>query len=351
MPLTIENIRRIDRRGMHKVISAFPHQVRDAVSIGTNAALKLSVRGIRHIVLTGMGGSAIGGDLLRSYLSDTLTVPLSVNRQYLLPAFVDHSTLVIVSSYSGNTEETLSAYRDAAKKRARILCITSGGEVARRAIRRGDPLIRIPGGYAPRAALGYSFFPLLLGLTRLGFVSSRSNNINETMRLLESRSAVFSDPSHPDNRPLAVAERLHGSLPIIYAGGDRLDALVVRWRGQINENAKQLAYGNVFPEMNHNELVGWQELPDLLRKAAVVFLRDKGVHPRNQRREELTLQLVGERAKNTVEVWSEGRSLLARLFSLVYFGDWVSFYLAILNGVDPEPVRVIDLLKSELGKL
>ena len=336
---------------MHAVITAFPDQVRDAIAIGRNAPLKLSIRGVHQIVLSGMGGSAIGGDLLRTYLNDTLTVPLSVNRQYRLPASVDHSSLVIVSSYSGNTEETLSAYRDAVKKKARILCITSGGEVERRAVRRRDPFIKIPRGYAPRAALGYSFFPLLLALTRLGFVGSRATEINETLRVLDTRSAIFSDPSHSENKPFAVARRLHGSLPIIYAGGDRLEAVVVRWRGQISENAKQLAYGNVFPEMNHNELVGWQELPELLRKAAVVFLRDRGVHARNQRREELTKQLVGERTQNTMEVWSEGKSLLARLFSLVYFGDWVSFYLAILNGVDPEPVRAIDLLKSELGKL
>ena len=336
---------------MHAVIAGFPSQIRDAVRIGRASALGLSVRGVRQIVLTGMGGSAIGGDLLRSYLNDSLTIPVTVNRQYVLPAFVDRSTLVIVSSYSGNTEETLSAYRDARRKKARIVCISSGGEVERLARRWGDPLIKIPGGYSPRAALGYSFFPLLLALTRFGLVSSRTGEINETIRLLELRAPIFADPTRPGNEPMAVAEQLHGSLPIIYAGGDRLDAIVLRWRGQICENAKQLAYGHVFPEMNHNELVGWQELPDLLRQAVVVFLRDKGVHRRIQRREELTKQLVGERAKNTLEVWSEGKSYLARLFSLVYFGDWVSFYLAILNGVDPVPVHAIDLLKSELGKV
>lgn len=350
LKLTLEDVRRVDPTEMYQWLSDFPKLVEDAVRIGKRAKLSLNVKGVRTLLLTGMGGSAIGGDLIRSYLLGELKIPFSVSRSYTLPAFVDRNTLVIVSSYSGNTEESLSSYRQAIQRGARILCITTGGEVERMAGKNEHPCIKVPGGLQPRAALAYSFFPLLIALSRLGFVPPKGRDINETIDLLRARSHILRDPGSRKNLSLKIACTLQKKLPIFYSATDHLDAVNLRWRGQISENAKQLAYGHVLPEMNHNEIVGWNVNRRMLKRLAVVFLRDRGTHPRVQFREEITKRIVKQYAAEVVEVWSEGKSLLTRIFSLVYLGDWMSYYLAILNKQNPTPVAVIDYLKNELAK-
>jgi glucose/mannose-6-phosphate isomerase len=349
--MTFRKISRLDPHHMFDWIWELPVQVESAVELGTAVPLKLNVRGIRNIVVTGLGGSAIGGDLLRSYLANELALPFIVNRHYTLPEFVDHNSLVIVSSYSGNTEETIAAHLDAVKRKARVLCITSNGTTAKLAKRFKHPVIVIPKGYPPRAALGYSFFPLLLALTRLKLVKRKDNEITETINLLYRNMSVFSKPDSPQNAPFQLAQQLRGTLPIIYAPQEHLDAVAVRWRGQICENAKQLAFGHVLPEMNHNELVGWKHPAPLLKRFHVIFLRDRGTHRRVAIRETITKNMLAQRAGHVTTVWSVGRSLLTRIFSLIYFGDWLSFYLAILNNEDPTPVNAIDELKKNLARV
>jgi len=345
------DIAALDPSRMHARIKNFPAQVREAVTIGTTVPLKLRSAGVRQIVLCGLGGSAIGGDLLRSYLSDELTVPFLVNRHYRLPRFVGPETLVIISSYSGNTEETNTAHREALKRKARILCITSGGTTAAIAERTGSALITIPGGSPPRAALGYSFFPLLIALSRLGIIHSKDRAIRETLRLLEGKSDIYAIPDPSSNPALQLAEQFKGRISIIYSSTERFDAVSTRWRGQIAENAKALSFGHVLPEMNHNELVGWNVLLDQIKDLNVVFLRDHDDHPRVRIRMDITRDIIKTYTPRVSEVWSEGTSSLARMFSLLYLGDWMSFYLAMLHGVDPTPVAVIDHLKQELSKV
>ncbi|MCX7984550.1 MAG: bifunctional phosphoglucose/phosphomannose isomerase [Bacteroidetes bacterium] len=349
--MTLDEIRSLDPKGMYTWILEFPQQIEEAVRIGKSVKIKLSSRGIQNIVLTGLGGSAIAGDLLRCYLADELSVPLVVNRHYHLPDFVGPKTLVIVSSYSGNTEETVSAHIDATKRKAKVLCISTGGRTEQLALKYKQPWIKIPGGLSPRAALGYSFFPLLVVLARLGIIRSKEKEIRETIQLLKGKSNLYGDPEAKENAPFEVAKACFGKFPVIYSPTEYLEAVNLRWRGQIAENSKQLSHGYILPEMNHNELVGWKCLPDLMKQMTVVFLKDKGTHPRVAIRERITKEIVAQYAGNVLEVESEGNSLLARIFSLVYFGDWVSFYLAILNKVDPEPVEVINFLKSELAKV
>jgi glucose/mannose-6-phosphate isomerase len=349
--MTIDDIKRTDPKGMYKWIMNFPKQVEESVRIGKESKIKLNVKGVRNIVLTGLGGSAIGGDLLRSYLAEELKVPFTVNRYYSLPRFVDKNTLVIVSSYSGNTEETISAYKDALKRKARILCISTGGEVARMAKKFKKPWIQTVPGLSPRAALGYSFFPLLAALVKLGFIRSKDKDIKETIQLLKSKAEIYGDPMNPENSPLKLAEQFKGKLPIIYSPAEHLDSVNLRWRGQIAENSKQLSSGHVLPEMNHNELVGWKVLTGLMKQMHVVFLKDAGTHKRVAIRENVTSRVVAKYAGSVSEIQSEGRTLLARIFSLIYFGDWTSLYLAILNNEDPEPVDIIDYLKDELSKI
>lgn len=336
---------------MRNLILNFPKQAEEAVAIGNAAAIKLKTKKIQQIVITGLGGSAIGGDLLRAYLADKCKIPVTVNRHYYFPEYVGKNTLVIVSSYSGNTEETTSAYKDAIKKKAMIFCITSGGEVEKMAKKYKHPYIKIPGGFPPRAALGYSFFPTLIALSKLGFIKNQKKEIKETLGLLNALSLRYSNHDASDNLSLNLAKTLHGKLPLIYSGADKFDTVNTRWRGQITENSKTLAFGHVFPELNHNEIVGWEVLTDLMKNIHVVILRDKEDYQRIQLRMNVTKGIIGSLADGITEVYTEGKSLLARTFSLLYLADWLSFYLAMLNGVDPSPVKKIDYLKEELGKV
>ena len=349
--MTFEEIASVDPSNMYELIRKFPDQVEEANDIGNAAKIRLISRGVQNIVLNGLGGSAIGGDLLKSYLTGELRVPFIVNRNYRLPGFVNKHSLVIVSSYSGNTEETTAAFRESVKRGARILCITSGGEVEKTARNKRLPLITIPGGLPPRAALGYSFFPLLIVLAKLGFIKSKAKEIHETLALLKRHSDQYGSPDNEGNTALQIAEQLRGRLGIVYSSTERFDAVATRWRGQMAENAKTLMFGHVLPEMNHNELVGWKTLTDQMREMQVMLLRDKDDHPRIKVRMDVTKGVLGEHTGRVMEVWSEGTSLLARMFSLVHLGDWVSFYLAILHGADPTPVKVIDYLKEELSKV
>lgn len=349
--MNLEAIRQIDPAGMYDLIKNFPLQVAEAITIGKTARVGLNVRGIEQIVLCGLGGSAIGGDLLRSYLADELTIPFIVHRGYTLPKYVGRKTLVIISSYSGNTEETNACHKEAMRRKARIVCISSGGLVEAMARKAKQPHIKVPGGPSPRAALGYSFFPLLIMLSRLKLIKAKNRDIQETLTLLKRKSEEYSDPTSATNYALQLARQLQGRIGIIYSASERFDAVNTRWRGQIAENAKSLAFGHVLPEMNHNELVGWNVLREQMAELQVLFLRDRNDHKRVQIRMEITKRIINEHTARITEVWSEGTTLLARMFSLVYLGDWVSFHLAILNKVDPMPVHVIDYLKSELSKV
>jgi glucose/mannose-6-phosphate isomerase len=336
---------------MDRLLRGFADQCRDAISIARQVPLPvLSRRNLSQVVVSGLGGSAIGGDLLRSYLLRRSSVPLSVNRSYDLPRTVDSDSLVFVSSYSGNTEETLAAFSDARKRRARIVAFTSGGALAERCRRARVPVVRIPAGFPPRAALAYSFFSPLILLERWGLIPSQKACIAETLLLLARRSRLYADGSQTEgNLARQIAEHLQGSLPIIYAS-DHLEAVLTRFRNQLNENSKILAHSHVFPELNHNEIVGWEVSRQIMARSVVLLLRDRDEHPRVSTRIEITRDLLGRLPRVILEVRSEGRSLLARMFSLVHLGDWVSYYLALLNRVDPTPVRKIDLLKTRLAR-
>jgi len=345
------SIKQYDKSNMHGLIADFPEQIEDAVGIGKKFKPPYKKTQIDSVVINGLGGSAIGGDLLRSYLAEESDVPFIVNRHYFLPEFVNDRTLVVISSYSGNTEETVAAHAEARKRKAKMLCISSGGQTAKMAVEYKQPLITIPKGLPPRAALGYSFFPTLIALGKMKLIGSKENDIRETISLLKKKSKMYSSLSDA-NPAFQLAKQLYMKLPVIYSSADRFDIVNLRWRGQIAENAKQLAFGHVLPEMNHNELVGWKVLRRMMEEDVVVlFLRDKEDHERVKVRMEITKGVLEQYASKVIELQSEGKSLLARMFSLIYLGDWTSYYLAILNGIDPTPVKVIDYLKNELGKV
>jgi glucose/mannose-6-phosphate isomerase len=334
---------------MRNLLSSFPVQFEAAIELAAGISLEVP-SGINNVVVSGMGGSAIGGDVVRAALGKTMRIPMLVNRDYGLPSFADASSLIFACSYSGNTEETLSAYRDALSSNANVVCITSGGELSDRAESDGFPWIKIPSGLPPRAALGYSSVVLLGALQALRLIPDMSEALRETHRLLVDLADRYAPeiPEH-ENEAKLLARLLHGKVVAVYASSGILGAAAVRWRGQIEENAKTLAFHHVLPEMNHNELVGWENPERVLKHVGVVLLRDREDHPQVQRRFEFTRDLVKDKAGMVQEAWTQGNSLLARIFSVIYFGDFLSLYLAYLNSADPTPVSVIDRLKLKLS--
>lgn len=345
------SIQLYDKSNMRQLLIDFHKQVTEAVSRGAKAKINLKKSIIKNVVVTGLGGSAIGSDILRSYLASDFNLSFVVNRHYFLPNFVDKNSLVVVSSYSGNTEETIAAHQDAHKRGAQVLCITSGGETEKIAKKYKHPIIKIPKGYPPRAALGFSFFPLLMAFVKIGLIKNREKEINETIKFLKNKSLQYQNLDAEKNPTLLLASELFKKIPIIYSSADRFDSVNIRWRGQLCENSKVLAFGNTLPEMNHNELVGWKVLKRQMSDMAVIFLRDKADHKRVQIRMNIMQDIMNEYAGNVINISSAGNSPLTRIFSLIYFGDWVSYYLAIINGIDPTPVTIIDYLKNELAKV
>ncbi len=348
--MTLDDIRSVDSSGMYDAVRSFPEQW----GSGREGALKADLSGVRRdgyrqVVVVGMGGSAIGGDLLRTLALDEATVPVIVSRSYRLPAWVGPETIVIASSYSGNTEETLAALDEALQRQASVVCISTGGTLRARAEAEGWPFVPMTGGLQPRAALGYSLTALLTVAEHIGLLRPDAAAWAETQALLEEQVAALADPEAPQNRALDLAAALNGRLPVVYSSGGLLEAVNLRWRNQMHENSKTHAVGNVFPELNHNEIMGWARRTDRLKGIGVIVLRDRDDHPRVQRRMDVTRDLLTDLAGFWTEVHSRGTSKLARLMSLIYLGDWVSLYLAILHKVDPTPIGLINQLKEALA--
>lgn len=318
----------LDSQNMLQVIKDFPKQCREALNLPQGISASGS---ISSIVIAGMGGSAMGGDLLKTYLRKT-DIPVYVNRDYKLPNFVDENTLVFAVSYSGNTEETLSAFRDAKEKNAQIIGITSGGKLAEQC----EKIIKIPSGLQPRASLGYLFFPMLGILHNTNIIRIKNDELNEMMDILKKTDEF-------DSQGEELSKKLKEKIPIIYAS-EKLAPIAFRWKTQINENAKMPAFYNVFSEMNHNEIAAYKGMD---RKFTAIIIRDKYDNERVKKRMDICRELM-ERTVNVEEVQTQGQGLLARMFSVIYLGDFVSYYMALWNHVDPSPVDIIENMKKKL---
>lgn len=343
-------MKEIDKSNMYGILKNFHKQISEATQIGKEIDFGgFDYWGFKNIVINGLGGSAIGGDLIRSFTHYNSTIPIYINRNYHLPGFAGKDTLSIISSYSGNTEETNSAYQESIKKGCRILCISSGGKVEEMSLKHNNLFVKIPGGLQPRCAVGYSFFVLLIILSRFGFYPIQDNDFTGVIENVKKNADLFSDFNSENNNALKIAKMLQNKLPVIYSSTDLLDVVNLRWRGQIAENAKQLAYGNVYPEMNHNELVGWEKNRDILNKIIVVFLKDIEDNERIKMRMEITEEIYKKHTNSVISVYGEGDSRIERIFNLIYLGDWVSYHLALLNNADPTPVDAITYLKDKLS--
>jgi glucose/mannose-6-phosphate isomerase len=343
-----DKIASLDPDHMFDAVRAFPEHFRDGWTRAAELQARHRADELTEVVFVGMGGSAIGGDLVRTYCRDTARVPVSVVRDYTLPASVGAGALVIASSYSGGTEETLAAFREASLRGAAVYVVTSGGELLRHADEGDLPHVVIPGGLQPRAALGYSFGALLRMATKLGLCDVSETEFTEALATIEAGAEAYADPAA--NEALDLARTLDGRIPLVYTGPGLLQAVGVRWANQIHENAKQLAFGNVFAELNHNEIMGWEAAPEAVRSLLhVVVLRDPGDHPQVQRRIDVTRGLLADAAAGWTEFEARGEGKLARMLSMIQLGDFASYYLALLVGVDPTPVETIQQLKRTLA--
>jgi glucose/mannose-6-phosphate isomerase len=299
------------------------------------------------VVVAGMGGSAIGARLALAALGPRLRRPFAVADDYVLPGWVGPDTLVLCSSYSGATEETLSAYDDASERGAPRLVVTTGGPLGERARRDGVPLIPLPGGFQPRAAVGYSLVAALEAAALAGAAPSLRDEV-EAAAALAARLAPEWGPDGPDDgEAKTLARRVHETVPVI-AGAELAAAAAYRWKCQINENAGQPAFWSPLPEIDHNEIVGWPAAGETGRFAAVV-LEDPGAHPRNALRARLTADAAEAGAAVVERVQARGETRTERVVSLVLLGDLVSLYLAVLRGKDPVSVAPIDALKARMG--
>ncbi|MEQ9263448.1 MAG: bifunctional phosphoglucose/phosphomannose isomerase [Owenweeksia sp.] len=327
---------------MKNLIAQFSQHVEEALHTIKASSFKKPSQPIHNVLITGLGGSGIGGTIISDLASGMADVPVLVNKDYTIPAFVGENTLVIACSYSGNTEETLWATRQALSRKAILACITSGGELQAIAQKENLNTLSMTGGHPPRSMFAYSFAFLAYMLEFYGIADF---NVREDL----PAAVKMLDKEEGNSMKLAeeLAHQLKDKVPVLYAVSGQY-GIASRWRQQLNENAKMLSWEAEIPEMNHNELVGWEGGSD---NFAAVFLRNASDFDRNQKRIEIIKEIIGQKTGTLAEVWSKGETALQRTLYLVHFGDWVSYYLSEINQVDIIDIKSIDRLKAELSKV
>ncbi|MCX6310211.1 MAG: bifunctional phosphoglucose/phosphomannose isomerase [Bacteroidetes bacterium] len=326
---------------MQTLVEGFPAQLEEALSIGKSAVLSEPKNQIRNVLISGLGGSGIGGTIISELAFGTSSVPVSVTKGYFIPTFVDQHSLVIISSYSGNTEETLACMQQAIEKNAHIVCITSGGKVAELAKKHKLDCITIPGGNPPRSCLGFSLSQLIFIFVKHNLLPASSiSELESSVALLNNENASIRKEAEQ------LSKNLFGKTPVIYCTTNN-EGIAIRFRQQLNENAKVLCWHHVIPEMNHNELVGWVGGN---AEISVVLFTDPDEYERNNYRIAINKEIIQKYTPHFTEVFSKGKSPIEKAIYLINLGDWASVFLANLRGVDSIEVNVINFLKGELSK-
>lgn len=326
---------------MDKLIAAFPQNMLDALTIAESQKFKQPTTTIHHIVICGMGGSGIGGRIVSQWIQDEVKVPVFILQDYDLPAFVNQHTLVIGSSYSGNTEETMTGVNEAKNRGAHIIGITSGGEMKAFCEANNYDVVIVPGGNPPRSATAFSIVQLMNIFVQLGLINAiRLSEIRSSHSLLLEHTTTIHQLAKD------IAHFLYGKVGVIYSG-PAYESIAIRARQQFNENSKYLSWHHTIPEMNHNELVGWGGGDD---RFAVLMLHTNDLNPRNQKRFEITKDTISKKAAGIMEIEAIGNSQIEKSFYLIHLVDWASYYLCDLNKADIMDIEVIDFLKDELSK-
>lgn len=342
----------IDKDNFKKFLKKFPDQIKESKEIYESSGVNIEQLKMNNIIYLGMGGSAIAGDVFRGTFFDELKYPLQVVRGYQCPNYCSKKSLVIVSSYSGDTEETIAAAQQAVEYGGNVVAIASGGKVEQMAKKHSWPLIKIPGGFPPRQAFGYSFFPLLYLLNPLLENPVSDDQIKSVLNLVNAL-IKRNDEQTSGGKSLAkeLAIKVHHRIPIVYTSAPYLESVALRWKNQFQENSKSLAFHNVIPEMNHNEIVGWEMENKCVDNFIVFFLEGLNTHPRVKARIDLTKNIIHEQGAEIVSLYTEGSTRLEQVISLICKGDWVTYYLALLYEKKPAAILNIDFLKTELEKL
>lgn len=327
---------------MKDYIADFTNHLKDAIEIGSKTKLKANKKEFTNVLICGLGGSGIGGSIVNDIISVKSNIPIISNKDYSIPNFVNESTLVIANSYSGNTEETISALGKCEEREAEIAIITSGGKLKEIALAKNYTNIIIPGGHPPRAMFGYAFTELFFILNHYGIIdNSFLNDFSKSIILLDQNKEGIK------NEAVQIAKKMFKNTPVIYVA-EGFEGVAVRFKQQLNENSKTLAWHNVIPEMNHNELLGWRTNVNNL---SVIYFRNICDYSRNKTRIDINKKVISKYTDNITEVWSQGDSLIENTLYHIHIGDWVSWYLSDANKVDAIEIDVIDFLKSELAKI
>ena len=349
----LDYIHKLDQEKMLENLERMPAQIRDSWLLGQDLPLPASIHQNywQQVLFIGMGGSAIGGDLICGYARSMASIPLILNRSYTVPAWVSERTLAIIISYSGNTEETVHAYQLAKKAGAACIVVSTGGKLQALAKTCGDSFLQLPCGLPPRAAIAYLSIPILVILNRLEILPTRKNELTDLVKTLQGLIETLK-PEIPCEENIAkqTALALQNKLPVIWGSVGTTDVVAKRWQYQINENAKSPAIISILPEADHNEILGRSALKDMRKDWVIVVLRDLADAMKMQKRFELSKGLWQDEVGEILEMQSKGNSPLARLFYLLLLGDYVSLYLALLYGENPAPIDVVESLKLDLSK-
>lgn len=342
-------IKKIDKDNMISFCMEFPRHYKNAIEMTEKIAVDYQKP--KKIVVAGMGGSAISGEYLKDWAIDIALPPIEVCREYTLPAHTDEETLVFIISYSGETEETLSCFMDAVKRKCRVFCISSNGILLKIAKKLGLPALKILDEIPPRAAFPYLFAPLLIIMEKLGLTQNINMENAEAIAVLE-RICIENAPERPlkENFSKELAVKIYGTIPVVYGFGI-YRSVAQRIKQQFNENSKTPAFWNAFPELNHNEIVGWEKAGKAAKYFSVIILRDENEPSEIKYRIEATKKLLEEKVAGIHEIWGRGKGKLPRMLSATLIGDFTSVYLAVLRGVNPTPVKTISILKRKLAKI
>lgn len=307
-----------------------------------------SLKGIKFnsIIVTGLGGSAISADLIQNFLNNELKIPFFVNRNYHAPAFINSESLLIVSSYSGNTEETISVFKEGLNTGCKIVCITTGGEVEKIAGENNIPVVKVLKGFQPRYALGLSFFSLLKILQEINIIKDQNSVVEKIISLWKEKGKEYSEEN---NQAVNYAEKLIGFIPLIYSAADLTSAAGYRLKCQFNENSKLHAFSNVIPELNHNEIIGWESFSEKQFNVKLINILDEEYNPQIKKRFQITSEIAANAKAEVINLESKEENFKVRLMDIIYLGDWITYYSAILRGFDPTEIKNINLLKEKLS--
>lgn len=346
----LEELKKLDPKDMYSAVYYLPEQIEKAAEVAYQAEIKNISSKIEKVLVLGMGGSAIGGDVLQSVLFEEASFPVYVNRDYDLPRWVDDKTLVFAVSYSGHTVETINSAKLSYERGASIVSVTSGGLLKEFAVEKNLTLVEIPSGMAPRAAIGYVTIPSFVILERLGLISPKKKNIEETVNYLKKKRDEFKiEIPTENNLAKKLANMMFKHIPVVYAVGERWKVAAYRWKCQINENSKYPAFYHFFPELNHNEIMAWEAVDEVIKPLTLIFLY-ASLDGEMKIRVEFMQEKISARGVPIFLWQAEGSNPLTQFFSLTYIGDFATVYLAYLADKDPFSIGYINELKLRIGQ-